>query len=226
MKKKIFGAFLTVTLFSSILGCCGRGAPSESQDSAVSEIVETTESITTSTPTQTTIDDTTEPTIVSQSDFDFVKTVEQTYICGHQLSYPLIWGQFGEDFSVDPEGAFTQPGSQKISCSVNYKEQYLGSFIFKGCESVDAITDDTEIVNVFIQNEDVYKFDVPKISINGVTLNSNHEALYEALGNNYEIGIDESQINYRSDNLRFHFGFGKFEDTEDKLVSVIIDLKK
>lgn len=172
MKKKILGAFLSAAFIPSILCSCGRDAPSESQYSTVSEIVETTESITTSAPTKATVEETTEPTTEAQSDFDFVKTVESTYICGQKLSYPITWGQFGEDFSVDPEGAFTQSGSQKISCSVNYKEQYLGNFIFKGCESVDAITDGTEIVNIYIQNESVDKFDVPKISINGVTLNS------------------------------------------------------
>lgn len=221
MKKKILGVLLTVSLISSALGSCGKDVPSDSQDIIVPEITETTEIIETLAPTQATEDDTTEQSTEAKSDFDFAKAVESTYICGQKLSYPLTWGQFGEDFSVDPEGAFTQSGSQKISCSVNYEGQYLGCFIFRGCESVDAITDDTEIANILIQNQDMPNPDDPKISVNGVTLNETRANLYEALGDSYEVS-DDGNVSYRDTGSKrqYRFIFSFFE--EDKIVTISI----
>lgn len=217
MKKKILGVFLAAAFISSSLSGCGRDVLSDSKKSTVSKIVRTTESIETTTQATSQTE--------AQSDFDFEKTLEQTYICGQQLSYPLTWGQFGEDFSIDPEGAFTSSGSGKITCSVNYKGQYLGNFIFKGCEDIDDITDDTEIANIFIRNMDMNKFDIPKISVNGLTLHDTHEDLYEALGKSYEIGVNENQIIYSDSDLgEFWFCFSVRED-EDKLVSVVINFK-
>ncbi len=222
MKKKILGAFLTVAFFSSILGGCGRDALSESQDITVPEIAGTTESITTSTPMQATVDDTTEPTTEAQSDFDFEKTLEQTYICGHQLSYPLTWGQLGENFSVEPEGAVLSPQSGNLSCDVNYKGQYLGVITFKDCESVDYITENSEIFGILIQNSDIDKFDVPKISVYGVTLNDTHETLYEALGDSYTVRGLNDNVKYCEPDSKRQYDFIFNSMGEDKLVSVSI----
>lgn len=217
MKRKILSMILCSVMLSSTVCSCGVDVVSDSQYDTISETIDTTEEI-----TESTEEVTTEPVTKSESDFDFVKTIESTYICGHQLSYPPTWGQLGEDFSIPPEEFTTSPGSGQISCSVYYKGQYLGAFIFNGCETVEAITNDTEIVQFLIQNDNMEKFDVSKISVNGVELKDTHEILYESLGSDYEIGVDESQINYCDDDGRFHFGFGKFKDNGDKLGSIII----
>lgn len=215
MNKKFWGIFLAVASISAAISGCSKNALSDSRKSTIPEISGTTESIETSTQATSQTE--------TESDFDFEKTLEQTYICGQQLSYPLTWGQFGDDFSIDLEGAYTESGSKKITCSVNYKGQYLGNFIFKGCEDADDITNDTEIANIFIRNMDMNLFDIPKILVNGLTLHDTHEDLYEALGKSYEIGVNENQIIYSDSNVRsFWFHFSVRED-EDKLIFIVIN---
>lgn len=220
MKKKILGVLLTVLLISSALGSCGKDVPSDSQDIIVPEITETTEIIETLAPTQATEDDTTEQTTEAKSDFDFEKALEQTYICGQKLSYPLTWGQFGEDFSVDPEGAFTQSGSQKISCSVNYKGMYLGCFIFNGCESVDAINEDTIIRSISVGNNDMNFFGTSKITVNGLSIAADHCQLFEALGDDFREGVGYQQIIYGNDIGQYRFTF----NFDDSLITIGLNL--
>ncbi len=223
MNKKLRSVFLVTSLILPALSGCGREPIPDRWSISSPEIAGVTQNGEIPSSTQASGEIAAEPTAEPRSDFDFEKTLEQTYICGHQLSYPLTLRKLGEDFSVDPEGAYSgKPGSEKISCSVEYKGQYLGIFIFKGCESVDNITPDTEISYAFILSEDAEKFDVPKISVNGVNFSDNHEDLFEALGDSYEIGIDETQIAYIDDKQHFNFGFGKSDNTNDMLASVSI----
>lgn len=219
MKKKILGAFLTVALISSILCSCGRDAPSESQNSAVSEIVDTTESITTSAPTKAVVEETTEPQTEAQSDFDFVKTVESTYICGQKLSYPITWGQFGDDFTIVSDGLYINSEKQKVTADVNYKDHYLGHFIFYGCDSVETITEDTVITAIFVDDNDLDYFGISKIAINGLRFGADHSRLFDALGDDFREGVGYDQIIYENDDGKYIFTFGLADD-EDKIISV------
>ncbi len=56
--------------------------------------------------TQKTTKNPTEFITESQYNFDFKKTLEFTYVCGQQLTSPLAWGRFGDDFSIIPKDAF------------------------------------------------------------------------------------------------------------------------
>lgn len=222
MKKKILGAFLTVAFFSPILGGCGRDAPSESQDITVTEIVETTEGITTSAPTLTTVDDTTESTTEVQSDFDFVKTVESTYICGQKLSYPITWGQFGEDFSIEYESAFVNSEEQIVSAFVEYKGYDVGMFGFTGCDSVDAINADTAIRGISVLSKDMDFFGVEKITVNNLNLGIDHSQLFDSLGDDYRKGVGYDQIIYKNDIGLYRFTFNE----EDGLITVGLNVIK
>lgn len=215
MKRKIFNLILCTSILSGAVCGCGKNKSAESSSNLM------TSSIT----TQATTKHTTEPQTEKQSEFDFAKTLEQTYICGHQLSYPLTLGKLGDDFTIDPEGAFTSSGSGKISCNVKYKGLHLGTFIFKGCENIEDITKDTEICSISIRNMDMNLFDVNKISINSFVLHGTHDELYESVGKNYEFGVNENQVIYTDSNFgEFWFVFSVRED-EDKLVSVSIIFK-
>ena len=219
MKKKLLGAFLTVALISSILCSCGRDAPSESQNSAVSEIVDTTESITTSASTKAIIEETTEPQTEAQSDFDFVKTVESTYICGQKLSYPITWGQFGEDFTIDYESAFIDSEKQNISAFVRYKGYDVGIFEFTGCDSVDAINADTAIRGISVLSKDMDFFGAKKITVNNLNLGIDHSQLFDSLGDDYREGVGYDQIVYENDVGKYFFTFSPADD-EDMLTSI------
>lgn len=220
MNKKIWGIFLAVASISAAISGCSKNALSDSKKSTIPEISGTTESIETSTPTQTTVDDTTEPQTETQSAFDFVKTVESTYICGHQLSYPITLGKLGDDFTIDAEGASTVSGIQKIACTLNYKGIRVGYVIFNGCESVDDITKNTIIQTVTIHNDDLEEsFETLKIIVNSIKLNDNHNLLREALGINFRMGVNENQIIYQDDNGMFIFTFGN----DDNIISIMIN---
>ncbi len=204
-------------------------SPAEDEDKLITvniysndAVISTTESAVTSAAAETTEKLTTEPQTEAQSEFDFVKTIESTYICGQKLSYPLTWGQFGEDFSIDTEGASFSKKTGNLSCYVNYKGQCLGIFSFKDCENVDSITSDTSIYMILIQNMDMEKFDVPKININGLKLHDTHENVHEALGDSCIISDNTNDITYcDNSNRQFSFGFSVREN-EDKLISVRI----
>ena len=150
------------------------------------------------------------------------KALENTYLCGVQLAPDLTWGMLGEDFLVEPEGAFLSPQSGNLSCDVNYKGQYLGVITFKDCESVDHITEDSEIFGILIQNRDTDKFDVPKISVYGVTFNDTHETLYEALGDSYTVRGLNDNVKYCEPDSKRQYDFIFNSMGEDKLVSVSI----
>lgn len=97
----------------------------------------------------------------------------------------------------------------------------MGTFIFKGCENTEDITKDTEIRSISIGNMDMNKFDLPKISINGIELNETRETLYNTLGDSYEVS-DNSNVSYYdfNSNRQFRFIFSAFE--EDKFVTIIM----
>lgn len=215
MEKKNLIVFSCILLALSALGSCGRDVPSESEDSTVPEIAEITEGIETTEATETTTEE-------STSTFDMDKALENTYLCGVQLAPDLTWGMLGEDFSVDSGGGSYSPKSGNLSCSVNYKGQYLGVIIFKDCEVVDDITEETKIFSMLIQNSDMDKFDVPKVTVYGVTFKDTHETLYDALGDSYTVrGLNDNVKYCEPDSKRqYDFIFSSF--SEDELVSVSI----
>ncbi|MCM1008768.1 MAG: hypothetical protein NC485_12775 [Ruminococcus flavefaciens] len=226
MKKKILGAFLTVALFSSILGGCGRDTPSDSQVSTISEISEITESLETSATTQTAVDDITEPITEAQSDFDFVKTVESTYICGQKLSYPITWGQFGEDFSIEYESAFVNSEKQFVSAFVEYKGYDVGMFGFTGCDSVDAINADTTVSSISVLSNDMDFFGTSKITVSDLSLVIDHSQLFDTFGDDYREGVGYDQIIYEGDMGKYIFTFSPADD-EDMLTSIhLLNLEK
>ena len=217
--KKYFILLSCILLASTVLVGCENDPPeasgSDSTSAALLAQEETTE--------PETIEATTEPsTNENTSGFDMDKALENTYLCGVQLAPDLTWGMLGEDFSVEPEGASLSPQSGNLSCDVNYKGQYLGVITFKDCESVDHITEDSKISGILIQNSDTDKFDVPKISVYGVTFNDTHETLYEALGDSYTVrGLNDNVKYCEPDSKRqYDFIFSAME--EDKLVTVSI----
>ncbi|MDE6781716.1 MAG: hypothetical protein K2J40_09695 [Ruminococcus sp.] len=220
MEKKIVGVFWAVAFFSAVLGGCDKNVPSDRQDITAPEIAETTEIIETSAATQATADDTTEPTTKVQSDFDFEKIVESTYICGQKLSYPLTWGQLGENFSLDSEVAYAS--FNYIYCYLNYMGQYLGVITFKDCKSVAQITENTQISSIDISDSHMEEFDVPKISVNGITFHDTHEDLYEALGDSYEISKYAGDISYSGVKYAEKYSFSFSATGEDELTSVSI----
>lgn len=65
------------------------------------------------------------------------------------------------------------------------------------------------------------KFDVPKISVNGVILNDTHENLYGSLGKCCEIE-DNGDVNYHDVGSKRQYRFLSDAMGEDKLVTVII----
>ncbi len=116
-----------------------------------------------------------------------------------------------------------QKKTDSLTCGVNYKGNCIGVYIYKNCKSIDDITEKTEIKNIFINKYSSENLDISQFSVNGITIDDSHEKLFEALGNDYETGLDESQIIYRDGNSSIHFGFGKFDDSEDSIVAIYVN---
>lgn len=219
MKEKFLICFSCILLASSAFVGCGNDPPeasnSDNTSATFQEQDETTE--------PETIEATTEPLTEESADtFDMDKALENTYLCGVQLAPNLTLGMLGESFSVDPEGAVLSPQSGNLSCDVKYKGQYLGVITFKDCESVNHITGDSEIFGILIQNSDTDKFDVPKISVYGVTFNDTHETLYEALGDGYTVRGLNDNVKYCEPDSKRQYDFIFNPMGEDELVTISI----
>lgn len=217
MKNSIL--LLCSLLFLCVFAGCGDHSLEESSSDHTSTSFQEQEETTEPEP----IEAETEPFAEERADsFDMDHALEHTYLCGVQLAPDLTWGMLGEDFSVNPEGAVTSPGSEKISCDVNFKGQNMGVMIFQGCESVDQITEDTKISGILIQNSDTDQFDVPKISVCGVTFDDTHETLYEALGDSDTVTGINDNVKYCEPDSKRHYSFIFNSMGEDRLVSVSI----
>lgn len=222
MKFRKLALLLCSLIFITVFVGCGNNLPDENHSDNTSTILQ--EQNETTDPE--TIETTTESLTEENADtFDMDKTLENTYLCGVQLAPDVTWGMLGEDFSLDSEHSYSYPDSGKIICDVNYKGLYIGKFYFQGSETVEGITSDTVIESIIIDTKDIESFDVPVISVKGLTMNSTHEELYSALGNDYEIGVDDGQIKYLENGKRqYLFGFRDF-DGVDKLAYVLIKFK-
>ncbi|MBR6669551.1 MAG: hypothetical protein IKL31_02250 [Ruminococcus sp.] len=217
MKRKILSLFLCSMVLSGTICSCGGDVPSES---SVDDIISTTESSETSVSTNATEEITTEPQTEERSEFDFIKTVESTYICGQKLSYPITWGQFDEDFSIDYDSASINSEKQTISVFVKYQSYDIGIFGFTGCDSIDSINDNTIINGISVMNKDMDYFEMEKITINDLTLGIDHSQLFATFGDDYREGVGYNQIIYENDLGKYRFTF----NDNDSLITVGLNI--
>ncbi len=218
MRKRITAMILCSLVAAGVLTGCGNGneSRSSSDNTAISTVqTEATEAETMETPA--------EPSSEETSDrFNAAEALENTYLCGVQLAPDMTWGMLGENFSIVPEGATASPGNDKVLCDVNYKGQYIGQFIFQGCSAPEDITSDTVIRQIKADTDYIAGYEGPVISVYGLTLGASHEELYDVMGSDYEIGVNECQILYTENGImRYHFGYKALDET-DKLVLIII----
>ncbi|MBQ6945624.1 MAG: hypothetical protein IJN43_15080 [Ruminococcus sp.] len=216
MKRKILSLFLCSMVLSGTICSCSGDVSSES---SVDDIISTTESSETSVSTNATEEITTEPQTEEQSEFDFIKTVESTYICGQQLSYPITWGQFGEDFTIDNTEPYIVEEKEIIVATVKYKEYVIGDFIFNKCISIDDITENTTISALTIKNFD--NSDVLDITVNDLCFGANHKQLFNTLGDDYREGVGYNQIIYENDLGKYRFTF----NDNDSLITVGLNIR-
>ncbi|MBR4626158.1 MAG: hypothetical protein IKO47_00370 [Ruminococcus sp.] len=194
----ILAAALMLTAFTG----CGKDAASDSSD--------TTKPATTETVTETDAEPSSEP-VSETNDFDFERAVNDTYICGQKLTYPIKWSEFSGDFTVVSEGSFSDAERNKISCFVNYKGQEIGTFIFTGTATVEGITPDTEIRLIDVRvNPEIT--DVPVYSFRGLEFHGKKDDVTKLLGEPDSIGPNDSAYTYNKVNgdtkqiYRFSFG--------------------
>ena len=198
-------------ILSGTICSCGVDVPSESN---IDNVVITTDSSEASLSTEATEEITTEPQTEAQSEFDFIKTIESTYICARKLSYPITWGQFDGGFTIDNTDPYIVEEKEKIVATVKYKGYEIGDFIFNKCISIDDITENTIISSLTIKNFD--NSDVPDITVNDLRFGDNHKQLFEALDSNYKEGVGYNQIIYKNDIGLCRFTFNE----EDSLITV------
>lgn len=195
-------AFFAAALMLTAFAGCGHDAVSGSSN--------TTKPPTTETVTETVPEPSSEPASEANS-FDFEAAVNDTYICGQKLTYPVKWGEFSSDFTVVAEGAFSDADRNKISCFVNYKGHEIGTFIFLGTTTVEGITPDTEIRLIDVRvNPEIT--DVPVYSFRGLEFHAKKDDISKLLGEPASIGPNGSSYLYDKVNAdsrqvyRFSFG--------------------
>lgn len=209
-------ALVVCALFtcSIMYGCGSDPVPSEEiQDTTVS--TEETTSVET-TEEQTTAEET-EPTTETTSKYkddgiDYIKLLESTTICGKQLSYPVTWGQFGDDFTVVSEDSSVYESGRILAADVKYKGHSLGSFAFDDCISISDINEETPIGLIYIYDNEIDSFDIPKIEVNGIGFGATHDQLFNALDNHYHEGVNYSQIVSNGAEGKYIFDFDYDED--------------
>lgn len=221
--KKYMPLLATALLFSLSISGCGTDDTLSVPDVTEAEI--TTEAAT-DTPEQTetltekdaSAETEAEETEEQNSDFDFVSTLESTYICGQKLSYPLTWGQFEEKFEIDRETFASNFGNSLFD--VKFNGNKIAKFVINDCEDLNQISSDSKIamINMFCYDS---IDDIPLFSINGYTFEGTRSDLCDALGEDFSNRVSESQFSYRTENSGvFLFGFNLQE--EDKLEAITI----
>lgn len=218
--KKILIPLLTAFVVPSALFSCGHDV---ALDSPINDTSETTEaSETTETTVSETEEVTTEAPTENQSDFDFAKTVESTYICGQKLSYPITWGQFGEDFSIDSENAYCNSEKELVMAHIKYKGTELGVFTFKGCGDTESISETTPVIRLdYINSKDLDLFDKPKITVSDIALLSTFNQMTETFGENYSNDLYRQYV-YENNDGNFKF---LFSIDEDEIYGISIQCK-
>ena len=206
---------IVAALMLSALTGCGHDAVSGSSD--------TTKPATTETVTETVPEPSSEPASEANS-FDFEAAVNDTYICGQKLTYPVKWGEFSEDFTVVAEDAFSDADRNKISCFVNYKGHEIGTFIFHGTTTVEGITPDTEIRLIDVRvNPEIT--DVPVYSFRGLEFHSKKEDVKKLLGEPASIGPNDCSLlydKYGADSRSvYRFSFGALGEDDLDGINII-----
>ena len=218
MRKRVLAILLCSAVAAGAFTGCGQepGLTSQTDNTAVNnDQTEATEHETDEVSAELASEE-------NSSRFNADKALENTYLCGVQLAPDMTWGMLGENFSIVPEGATASPGTDKVLCDVNYKGQYIGQFIFQGCSAPEDITSDTVIRQIKADTDYIAGYEGPVISVYGLTLGASHEELYDVMGSDYEIGVNECQILYTENGImRYHFGYKALDET-DKLVLIII----
>jgi len=143
----------------------------------------------------------TETTEKSGEEFDFVSTLESTYICGHQLSYPLTWGQFEDDFEIVMESWDSQFG--KSLFYVMYNGNKIGQFMIFDCENIDMLHSDSKVAMIIMNSGDDIG-DIPLFSVKGYTFDNKRSELYDVLDEKYDNSVIKSMVNYH------RTGYGRF----------------
>ena len=208
MRKRVLAILLCSAVAAGAFTGCGQepGLTSQTDNTAVNnDQTEATEHETDEVSAELASEE-------NSSRFNADKALENTYLCGVQLAPDMTWGMLGEDFTVETEGAVSSPGNDSVMCDVNYKGQHIGQFI----------TGSTAIKQIKVDTDDIESYEGPVISVYGLTLGAAHEELYDAMGSDYETGVNESQILYKENGImRYHFGYKALDDT-DKLALIII----
>lgn len=166
--------------------------------------------------------------IEEQASMNIKKVLENTYLYGTQLSYPITLRKLGKDFSIESTSHYPvyYRGGDAVACHVLYKNMHVGLFYFKDCKKASDITPDTEIVYINIGAFLFDEYDVPVISVYGVTIGDSHADLYRVFGNslgidkyyrNREVYTDHKTNSRRYMNLEFGFDY-------DEINGIIITL--
>lgn len=152
----------------------------------------------------------TEQTEESGEEFDFVSTLESTYICGHQLSYPLTWRQFEDDFEIDMESWDSQFG--KSLFNVMYNGNRVGMFMISDCENTDMLNSESKIVMIRISSYDD-NGDIQLFSVNGITFNNKRSEIREILDDKHDNSVIKTIDNYHEKGIG---AFRLFYDLTDE----------
>ncbi len=194
--------------FTSLSGCGHETEGNSSYSSASTTLEHTEATITTASETTTELSEN-----ATESSFNMAETVYASYVCGVQLSPDMTWEMLGSDFTVEPDDSTYSEKNNALSCRLDYKGQYVGGIAFKDCKQLGDITSDSKISSFLIKNDDMDKFDVPKIAVAGIKLNDNYEAVYTALGEpQMKFGDNESLKYYESDDGKV-INFSLYEDS-------------
>ena len=209
---KLHTALFTAAILLASLAGCGK------------DTVPGSSSVTTDPTTAVTITETSAEPSSETQEFDFEAAVNDTFICGQRLTYPVKWGQFSDDFTVAAEGAFSDADRNKISCFVNYKGKEIGVFIFTGTTTIEGISADTAISFIDVRSTPEIT-DVPVYSFRGLEFHDKKEDVTGLLGEPGSIGPNGSSFLYdRIDGERrqvYRFSFGTLGEDDFDGVNIV-----
>lgn len=171
MRKAILAGMM---LLCGALAGCGVDPPDEVVPEITTAADVTSEAVTTDA----------EPTTSEvNTDIDIDEVLENTYLCGFQLSGEMTWGMLENTFTADLENGLNNVKKNHWICSLYYQGYNVGSICFEDCDTADKVSSDTVIKQMLIKrNDDVENLGVSVLSVKGLNFGADREAVTGVFG--------------------------------------------
>jgi len=155
--KKFLSLFIAFALAASVSGC---GKTDETGNSAYEPEYKVSE--------------------VPEEGWNIESILENTYLCGKQLGYPVTLEMLGDDFSIDTENS--DIGKNGMLSVLLYKDNYICTVTLKDIDDISKLDNNTVLDDFFINSGLLSEEISSPVMINGVGIGNSADDVERLMG--------------------------------------------